>query len=113
LTQLRSSVHQSRLLTFWEREKILKHEVERRSRLNDNFLPPQKAHRPIMISANARLLSAPVSDDFGKSHFRLIYKSTEFRIHYHDYHEFCFHNCFLVMVSGSWNEKVSRYCVIQ
>jgi hypothetical protein len=54
-----------------------------------------------MIGSNARLLSAQVFDDFGKSHVKLMSKSNEFRIHYHDYHEFCFHNCLLVMVSGS------------
>jgi hypothetical protein len=86
----------------------LKDEVERRSWLNERLRPPQKAHRPIMIGSNAS-----VTDDLGKCHFRLIYKSNEFRIHYHDYHEFRFHNCLLVMVSGSWNENFSRYCVIK
>jgi hypothetical protein len=75
--------------------------VERRSQLNENFGPPQKAHRPIMIGSNARLLSAQVCDNFVKSDFRLTYKSNEFRIHYDDYHEFCFHNYLFVMVSGS------------
>jgi hypothetical protein len=54
-----------------------------------------------MIRSNARLLSALVSDDFGKSHVRLMYKSNEFRIHYHDYHEFWFHNCLFGTASGS------------
>jgi hypothetical protein len=62
--------------------------------LSESFGPPQKTHRPIMIGLNARLLSAAVSDDFGKSHFRLMYKSN-------DYHEFCFHNSLSGMANGS------------
>jgi hypothetical protein len=36
---------QAKLLTLREPEKVLKHEVERRSRLNENFGPPQKVHQ--------------------------------------------------------------------
>jgi hypothetical protein len=52
----------------------------------------------------------PFSDDFGKSHRRLMYKLNEFRIYYY---EFCFHNCLWGMVNGSWSENSSRYCVIR
>jgi hypothetical protein len=104
---------QIKLLTFWEIEKILKHEVERRSRLDESFDPPHKVHWPIVTGSNARLISAPVSDDFGNSHLRLMHQSNEFWIHYHDYREFCFHNCLWGMASSSWNEKFSRYCVIE
>jgi hypothetical protein len=92
------SVH---LVGRFRDQKILKPEAERRSRLNENFGPPQKAHQPIMSDSNALRLSDPVCDEFGKSHFKMTYKSNEFRIHYHGYHEFCFHNCLLVIVSGS------------
>jgi hypothetical protein len=34
-----------KLLTFWELEKILKHEVEGRLWLDENFRSPQKTHR--------------------------------------------------------------------
>jgi hypothetical protein len=66
--------------------------------LKESFAPPQKAHRPIMIGSNAQFPSAPVSDNFGKFHVKLMYKLNELRIHYHDYHEFCFHNRLLGMV---------------